>query len=95
MLALSPESSQNQLNKLGQFCNEWGIEVNEIKTQVMILGQTKNIAKQNVANSNLNFNLLGKDLRIVDSYCYLGILVTKTGEFRTAQKCIHSLVHTT
>ena len=76
MLSLSPKTCQTQLDILGKFCTDWGIEINEIKTQVMICGNS--VAK------NLNFKLLGNDLEIVDTYCYLGIIIHKSGELRTA-----------
>ena len=41
MLSFSPETCQAQLDILGKFCEDWGIEVNEMKTQVMIFGQNK------------------------------------------------------
>ena len=81
LLSLSPETCQKQLDTLGQYCKEWGVEVNELKTQVMVFGDN------NISN-NLKFNLLKKDLKIVDSYCYLGIVVHKSGEFKTAQNTL-------
>ena len=80
---MSPKSSQIQLDKLGEFCNEWGLEVNEIKTQVMIFRKySENFDKTQ------KFVLLGKQLEIVDSYCYLGIVLHYSGELRTAQKTL-------
>ena len=81
LLSLSPETCRKQLDTLGQYCNEWGIEVNELKTQVMVLGA-------NNRTNHLKFNLLRKELKIVDTYCYLGIVVHKSGEFRTAQNTL-------
>ena len=85
MLSMSPKSSQFQLEKLGQFCNEWGLEVNEIKTQVMIF------RKRGASfDKTLKFMLLGNQLEIVDSYCYLGIVLHYSGELRTAQKTLQT-----
>ena len=82
MLSLTPESSQQQINKLEQFCNDWGIEINEIKTQAMVF-------RHNHLNiSNLELNLYGKPLEIVDTYCYLGIELHYSGELRTAQESL-------
>ena len=78
MLSLKPESSQKQLETLDQFCNDWGIEVNDLKTQVMIFERTNNHA----------FLLKGKALDIVEIYCYLGIVLHSTGELRTAQSTL-------
>ena len=85
MLSMSPKSSQLQLDKLGEFCNEWGLEVNEIKTQVMIFRKNSENFDQ-----SLKFMLLGKPLEIVNSYCYLGIVLHYSGELRTAQKTLQT-----
>ena len=79
MLSLSPKNCQQQINTLGKYCDEWGIEVNEVKTQILIFGQ------MNGESENLKFTLLGNVLKIVDSYCYLGLIITNTGELNTAQ----------
>ena len=39
MLSLNPEKSQRQLNILNTYCAEWGIEINEIKTEVIIFNR--------------------------------------------------------
>ena len=57
MLSLNPETAQSQINVLGKFCNDWGIEVNEIKTKVVIFGKDKNSDY-----SNINFSLQGNPL---------------------------------
>ena len=81
MLSLNPETCQAQLDILGKFCEDWGIEVNEMKTQVMIFGQNK---KQLLSN-DVSLKLQNKALKIVDTYCYLGIVLHDSGELRTAQ----------
>ena len=52
-----------------------------MKTQVMIFGQNK---KQLLSN-DVSFKLQKKALKIVDTYCYLGIVLHNSGELRTAQ----------
>ena len=88
MLSLSPETCQAQLDILGKFCEDWGIEVNEMKTQVMIFGQNK---KQLLSN-DVSFKLQNKSLKVVDSYCYLGIVLHDSGELRTAQSTMKTKV---
>ena len=80
MLSLKPESSQKQLDTLDQFCNDWGIEVNDLKTQVVIFERN--------STNNHAFLLKGKALDIVETYCYLGIVLHSTGELRTAQSTL-------
>ena len=84
MLSLKPESSQKQLDTLDQFCNDWGIEVNDLKTQVMIFERNS----KSTSTNNHAFLLKGKALDIVETYCYLGIVLHSTGELRTAQSTL-------
>ena len=84
MLSLSPKTSQKQLDILNKYCAEWGIEVNEIKTEIIIFNKnhTKNIS------TKLSFNLGDRPLKIVETYCYLGVVLHSTGELRTAQQTL-------
>ena len=86
MLSFSPETSQKQLDILNKYCIDWGIEVNEIKTQVVIFGSNSNINKGD--SKKLSFKLGDKLLEIVDTYCYLGVVLHSSGELRTAQQTL-------
>ena len=84
MLSLDPESSQKQLNALNKFCTQWGIEINEIKTKVMVFN-----SKSSQSNTKQSTFTLGENiLEIVDTYCYLGIELHSSGELRTAQQTL-------
>ena len=85
LLALTPEAAQKQLNILANFCNEWGIEVNQSKTKCVVFGNDKNNS-----NTEPKFYLQDKLLENLDSYCYLGILLHKSGELRSAQVSLKS-----
>ena len=79
LLSLDQKSLQFQLDKLSQFCQKWGIEINELKTEVVIFGMQFN-------NSPIpKFMLNGDALKIVDSYCYLGITLHQSGNVNIAQ----------
>ena len=80
LLALTPEAAKKQLNILANFCNEWGIDVNQSKTKCVVFGNDKNNS-----NTEPKFYLQDKLLENLDSYCYLGILLHKSGELRSAQ----------
>ena len=80
MLSLNKETCQNQLDILNKFCTEWGLEVNELKTKIIIFGKNKNYEIYNDS-----FKVQGKNIEIVDSYCYLGIDLHKSGSFQIAQ----------
>ena len=84
LLALTPEAAQKQINILEKFCNDWGIEVNQSKTKVVEFGGFSS------PNTNNKFHLQGKLLEKVDSYCYLGIELHKSGELRSAQDSLKS-----
>ena len=84
MLSLSPETSQKQLDILNKYCADWGIEVNEIKTEVVIFNRY--LAKN--SSTTLSFRLGDRPLRIVDTYCYLGVVLHSSGELRTAQQTL-------
>ena len=84
MLSLDPKTTHKQLDVLNKFCLEWGIEVNEIKTKVMIFAS--NSSKSNPTQQT--FKLGEKQLETVDTYCYLGIVLHRTGELRTAQQSL-------
>ena len=75
LLALDPKTSQLQLDRLQTFCNDWGIEINESKTKVVIFG------KKNSDTECPSFYLNNKPLEVVDSYCYLGIVLHESGKF--------------
>ena len=84
MLSLDPKTTYKQLDVLNKFCLEWGIEVNEIKTKVIIFAS--NSSKTNPTQQT--FKLGEKQLETVDTYCYLGIVLHRTGELRTAQQSL-------
>lgn len=82
LLALDSKTAQDQINKLIDFCKEWGIEINELKTKAVIFGHdiTKSLVPKFIIN--------GKPLEIVDSYCYLGIILHKSGKLAEAKNSL-------
>jgi sorting nexin-29 len=80
LLSLDPVTCQTQINKLIKYCNTWGIEINELKTKCIIFGQSE-------TSNNDKFQPLidNKVLEIVDSYCYLGIVLHKSGKLMEAK----------
>ena len=51
MLSLNKNTAQRQINKLSNFCKEWGIEINELKTKVVIFGEKYDAVSSNLNNS--------------------------------------------
>ena len=78
MTALDKNTAQKQLNNLNNFCIKWGIEVNLLKTKLMIMGK-------HTDNTDSVYLMLEKNkLKVVDNYCYLGIAIEKSGNFNLA-----------
>ena len=82
ILSLDKETTQNQLNNLHDFCLKWGLEVNIEKTNAMILGH------QPKGTTGPNFKIGNFKVKIVDDYCYLGIVINKTGSLKLAQSTL-------
>ena len=80
LLALDPITLQKQLNTLDNFCKEWGIEINIEKTKLV-----KFNAKYANTSPTSSFFLGSEALEEVDSYCYLGIIIHKSGSFAMAR----------
>ena len=82
MLALDPKTSQFQLDRLQKFCNDWGIEINDAKTKVVIFGRNNKSSPSETPDFYIN----NKALEVVSSYCYLGIILHESGKFSFAIK---------
>ena len=59
---------QNGLDILKDYCNRWKLIVNVEKTKVMIFKKGGRLRR------GINFRYDGKELEIVNKFCYLGIL---------------------
>ena len=66
---------------LNSACENWGLEINELKTEAVIFGKQLN---DNMPHAKFSIN--GKPLEIVDSYCYLGIDLHHSGDLKIAQE---------
>lgn len=89
----SPEGLQQKLNALEKYCDDWGMQVNSNKTQVIIFNKAGRIIKHKFCYKNFN-------IECVPSYKYLGIYFTASGTFSLAKvelhkKGIESLFQTT
>ena len=77
LISQSEEGLQNCLNALQEYCILWKLEVNLDKTKVMIFNRKKTKLKQEIYYNN-------KPVEQVDSYQYLGINFTHTGNLKQA-----------
>ena len=82
ILANSPDQLQQRITRLSAYCKCWGLSVNTEKTKVMIFDRN--------GFSNLHrhsaFLFENETLEVVDSYCYLYILLSSTGSFHMASQ---------
>ena len=65
-----------------EYCELWKLNItcNVEKTKILIFGTR--------GRPNLTFNLDNKELEIVDSYKYLGVLFSQSGSFLSTRKHI-------
>jgi len=83
ILALDPDSLQKLLSIIGDYCNEWGLEINISKTKFMVFnGKGPDIP-------NWRPSIHDRDIEMVSSYCYLGIIISSTGKFRQANDSLY------
>ena len=79
ILALDPVTLQKQLDELHDFCKEWGIEINADKTKLIKFNSNYE------SSLNTRFKIGNHALKEVDSYCYLGMDIHKSGSFAQAR----------
>jgi len=75
ILSETPEGLQSSLNRLYEYCQNWGIEVNSSKTKVMVF------RKRGKVLDNEQWTYGGNILENVDSFNYLGTVFNYTGSF--------------
>ena len=74
---------QNCLNKLSDYCNLWGLNINIKKTNIVIF----NKGGHNI--SRFKFTLGGNEVAVVNHYCYLSIIFSSCGSFSKAINALH------
>ena len=83
LLSQSAAGLQKCLDKLQNYCQKWCLSININKTKVLIFNRGgKKI-------SNYIFQLMGHNIEIVNNYCYLGIIFTKSGSFDKANDALY------
>lgn len=82
LFTTDPKSLQSQIDCLYQYSIKWGLNINVSKTKVCIFEKRKQ-------NCNLNFYINGEMLEIINSFTYLGVTFTNTGNFTNAVKALH------
>ncbi len=70
LISQTEQGLQKCIDNLETYCNKWGLQVNASKTKCMVMSLGK------VATANMKFTYGETELDIVESYKYLGLLVT-------------------
>lgn len=75
---------QNSLDKLNKYCQNWGLDVNISKTKVVVFNKpfTQKIKK-------LNFTFDINKIEVQNSYRYLGIDISNTGNFGKSHEYLY------
>jgi hypothetical protein len=86
LMAESSDGLQKTLNCFEKYYDLWKLTVNTTKTKVVIFSKKK-------VGQNQSFKIKGQNIEIIDSYCYLGMLLNYNGNFCTARKKITEQTH--
>ena len=78
IMAESDADLQKQLDSFSDYCDIWRLKVNVEKSKIVVFSQGR-------TPNNLKFNFNGKQLQIVDEFNYLGVLLTKNGNFNKSK----------
>ena len=74
---------QYNIDKVNEFCNNWGLSVNVDKSKVMIFSKSGRVPKDH----NL-FKVGETVLEYVNQYKYLCVNISSTGTFLVAEKLL-------
>ena len=77
----SADELQNALNVFQEYCKTWKLTVNITKTKILIISKGR-------PNLNLHFHYNNSEIEIVAEYKYLGIYLSRSGNYRTAKRHI-------
>ena len=78
LISTSKNGLNNCLAKLSEFCGKWDLELNYKKSEVVIFNPSGRLLSGYLSQ----FCYRGKPLKVVKSYCYLGIEFFCSGTFR-------------
>jgi hypothetical protein len=81
LISEKPSGLQHCLNALEVYCEEWGLNINTKKTQIMIFSKNKKVPT-NEPTLNFKDSLLEK----VNEYKYLGLIFNSNGKLNNASQ---------
>ena len=82
LLGDTPEDLQNSLDKLQEYCLKWGLEVNVLKTKIVVF------RKRGRTFENERWTYNGNVLEVVNDFNYLGVVFNYTGSFGLNQQTL-------
>ena len=82
LFAKSSEELQKRLDNLFVYCQHYKLSVNTSKTKVMVL------RKGGILPRDLKFYYNGKEINIVNTFSYLGVVLSASGSFSDCQKTL-------
>ena len=77
LFANEEDELNSVLNTFYQYCCNWKLEINFEKTKIMVFGDK--------FKRNRFFSVNGKQIEVVDSFKYLGIIFSKNRQFASAK----------
>ena len=83
LISEKPSGLQHCLNALEVYCEEWGLNINTKKTQIMIFKKNKKVPTNEPA---LNFTFTNSLLEKVNEYKYLGLIFNSNGKLNNASQ---------
>ena len=81
LFSTSPDGLQLQLNNINTYSKRNGLKININKTKICIFEKRK-------SNNNHSWTIDNQQLEIVTSFCYLGVNLYYTGNFRYSVKSL-------
>ena len=79
LLSKSSEEMQNNLSELSKYCTKWKLDINTSKTKILQFNKSKNDKKK-------VFTFNDCKLESVEEYKYLGIIINRSGSFKSASE---------
>ena len=65
------------MNVFGEYCKKWKLKVNAEKTKIFIFSRGRSLV-------DIHFSLNGSEIEIVNEFNYLGIILSRNGNFNKA-----------
>lgn len=83
LLSTSPHELQYNIDRVSEFCRDWGLSINIDKSKIMLFSKSGRLKKETHP-----FIIGNKILEYVNQYKYLGVNISSTGKFLVAEKTL-------